>query len=146
MYAPGTILTLNEQRDPDPETDEVFPYNEVEVVNESPIGHAHKGEWSGEDARGVVLRPLSNFGGTLDEPFGKVRQTFTVKSVPEPIVAPGPVHIPVVNGHTSAAGETPEEVFAAKAPGTPPEEGQKRGRTSPIPDVPNPATQSPLDA
>ena len=32
MYEPGTILALKEPREPDEETGEEFPYNEVEVI------------------------------------------------------------------------------------------------------------------
>jgi hypothetical protein len=54
----------------------------------------------------------------------------------------------VIHSTSQSAGPTPEEVFAEKAPGTPPEEGQKRGRTpfkSPLDDPRKPAKASPLD-
>lgn len=131
MYEPNTVLALKEQRPNDPETDEPFPYNRVRVVGESPVSHADKGDWKGGDARGVIIVPLTNFGSTLDEPFGKLREMYKVESVPEVEIEVAP-KIRVVNATSAQAGPTPEEVFASKAPGKPPEEGQRRGRTSPL--------------
>lgn len=131
MYEPDTILALKEQREPDEETGEEFPYNRVRVVGESPIAHGDKGTWTGGDARGVIIVPLTNFGSTLDEPFGKLRELYDTESIPEheaPVAQP----VRVIQAETAAAGLTPEEVFAAEAPGKPPEEGQSRGRTSPL--------------
>jgi hypothetical protein len=137
MYEPDTILTLKEQREPDPETEEEFAYNRVRVVNESPVAH-DRGDWQGADARGVIIVPLSNFGGTLDEPFGKLRELYDVESIPEH-TAPVEQPVRVINQGTASAGPTPEEVFAAEAPGTPPEDGQTRGRTSPLGEPGGPA-------
>jgi hypothetical protein len=131
MYEPGTILKLKDQRPADDETGEPFPYNVVKVVGPSPIGHADKGKWTGTDADGVIIVPLTNFGSTLDEPFGKLRTLYDVESVPEvEIEVSAPIR--VINSATAQAGPTPEEVFAAEAPGVAPEEGQIRGRTSPL--------------
>lgn len=143
MYESGTILSLKQPREPDPETGEEFAYNEVEVINRSPISHAAKGDWSGSDAEGVIITPRSNFGATLDEPFGKLRTIYSVKEVPvREVSAPT---IRVVDSSTSSAGPTPEEVFAEQAPGKAPEPGQTRARTSPLAD-PGPANaRGPLD-
>jgi hypothetical protein len=138
MYEPNTILTLKEQRDPDEETNEPFAYNEVRVVGESPVSHADKGDWTGTDARGVIIVPLTNFGGTLDEPFGKLREIYDVTSVPE-VEVDVVQKIRVVNATSAQAGPTPEEVFAAQAPGVAPEEGQVRGRTLPLGEPGGPA-------
>jgi hypothetical protein len=146
MYATDTILTLKAQRPPDEETGEDFPYNQVRVVGESPINHVH-GDWSGTDAAGVIVQPVTNFGATLDEPFGKLRALYDVESIPEPpsIVPAGAVQ--VIDSRSAAAGPTPEEVFEDKAPGTPPEPGQTRGRTprpSPLGETKDEAAAGPL--
>ncbi len=136
MYETNTILTLKDQRPNDPETDEVFPYNEVRVIGPSPVTHAGIGEWSGQGAAGVIIEPTSNFGSNLDEPFEKLVALYDVKTLPPAQeIAVGPSVIPVTK-----PGPTPEEVFAQKAPGVKPEPGQKRGRTrmSPL-DAPAPA-------
>lgn len=139
MYEPDTILVLKEQRDPDPETGEDFAYNRVRVVGESPVGHTHKGEWRGPDARGVIIVPLTNFGGTLDEPYGKLREMYDVESIPEKVVEVQ-TKVRIVNSSSQSAGPTPEEVFAKEAPGVAPEEGQSRGRTSPLGEPGGPAS------
>lgn len=138
MYEPDTILALKEQRDPDPETLEKFPYNRVRVIGPSPVSHADKGDWKGVDAQGVIVVPLTNFGSTLDEPFGKLREIYDVEEIPvrETEVVQ---KVRVINANTAAAGPTPEEIFAREAPGAPPEEGQTRARTSPLGDPGGPA-------
>lgn len=133
MYEPDTILSLKTQRDPDPETGEEFPYNEVRVVGVSPISHGGNSEWSGTAAAGVIITPLTNFGSTLDEPFGKLQALYDVKEIPVREVDADP-KIRVIHSTTASAGPTPEEVFAVEAPGTPPEPGQRRARTSPLED------------
>jgi hypothetical protein len=140
MYAKDTILSLKTQRDPDKETGEEFPYNKVRVVGESPVSHAHKGTWEGAEAKGVIVVPLTNFGATLDEPFGKLRTMYDVSEIPEVIIEQPQIR--VIDSSSAAAGATPEEVFADKAPGVPPEEGQTRGRTphSPLGEPGGPAT------
>ena len=137
MYEPGTILKKKVQDPADPETGEAFAYNRVLVVNASPVSHP-RGDWEGADAQGVILQPLSNFGGNLDEPFGKVREMFEVESVPETII-PAQQVVRVVNATSAQAGPTPEEIFAQQAPGVAPEEGQKRARTSPLGEPGGPA-------
>jgi hypothetical protein len=149
MFAAGTILELKKKRDAEPKRnrdDEVvmekdpktgnptdkpvmenFPYNRVEVVGPSPVVHVGQSDWTGTDAEGVIIRPLSEFGGNLDEPIGKIRQLYNVISTPEAKIYKPEVH--VVEATTAMAGPTPEEVFAREAPGKPPKRGQPRGRT-----------------
>lgn len=135
MYEPNTVLTLKNPRDPDPETGEEFPYNEVRVVGPSPVSYAAHGEWEGVNAAGVIVTPLANFGSTLDEPYGKLVALYDVTEIPviEVDVVP---QIRVINSTSQSAGPTPEERFATEAPGVAPEPGQIRGRTprSPLDD------------
>jgi hypothetical protein len=139
MYERNTILTLKQPRDPDPETNEEFPYNRVRVVGPSPISHGGAGEWEGVNAAGVIITPESNFGATLDEPYGKLVALYDVSEIPEPLEIEAP-KIRVINSTSQSAGPTPEEQFAVLAPGVAPEEGQRRGRTRPSPlDDPRPA-------
>jgi hypothetical protein len=172
MFTPGTILELKEQREPSQATDpytgeprfekkrnprtgeetfnkdrpvmKPFPYNKVEVIGPSPI-ITDRGEWTGVDAAGVIVRPLSDFAGNLDEPVGKLKQLYNVVSVPEAVV-PVERTIKVIDAISNQAGETPEEAFAREAPGKPAEPGLRRART-PFEDVkPEKGTQgtSPL--
>lgn len=146
MYAVDTILSLKEQRPADDETGEEFPYNRVRVVGESPVSHAHKGEYRGADAVGVILVPLSNFGSTLDYPFGHLKAIYDVESVPEREVN-AQTTVRIIDSSTAEAGQTPEEVFKEKAPGKSPEEGQRRARTDfPLGEPTGPpGTGGPLD-
>jgi hypothetical protein len=146
MYEPDTILTLKEQREPDEETGEEFPYNCVKVIGPSPINHGvANAEWSGANGAGVIITPLSNFGSTLDEPYGKLVALYDVTEIPvrEADLTP---KIRVINSTSQSAGPTPEEVFSVEAPGVPPEEGQRRGRTtvSPLEDPRPKANDGPL--
>lgn len=129
MYANDTVLRLKTLREPDAETGEEFAYNRVRVIGESPISHAHKGDWTGQDAAGVILTPLSNFGGTIDYPFGFLRETYDVESIPE-VVVEQRTQVRVVDSSSASAGQTPEEIFRVEAPGSEPEEGQTRARTA----------------
>ena len=143
MYAKDTILALKEQRNPDPETGEEFPYNRVRVVGESPVSHSHTGNWEGGDAAGVLLAPLTNFGATLDEPFGKCRVLYDVAEMPSDEVE-ADTKIRVIDATSAQAGPTPEEVFKEQAPGVPPKEGERRARTSPLGETSNEAAAGPL--
>lgn len=143
MYESGTILTLKDQRPPDEETNEVFAYNEVEVIGPSPVTHPGTAEWSGTASQGVIIKPIANFGGVIDEPLGKIQALYNVKSIPVKEVVMQP-KIKVIDSATAAAGPTPEEVFAKEAPGVPPEEGQIRGRTSPLEDPRPKVSDGPL--
>lgn len=153
MYAPGTVLELKKPRDPSPKVDrneEVvyvkdkdgeptdkpvmleFPYNKVEVIGRSPVVREYS-EWQGADAESVIIRPVTDFAGNLDEPLGKIRLLYKVVSVPDEVI-PVERTIKVVEANTAQAGPTPEEVFAQAAPGKAPEKGKKRART-PFDDV-----------
>lgn len=146
MYAKDTILVLKEQRPPDEETGEPFPYNKIRVIGESPVSRANDEGWEGSDADVVLAEAVSNFGAVLDEPYGKLKVLYDVESIPEPVeVAAQPV-VRVIDSQSAEAGQTPEEVFAAEAPGQPPEPGQKRARTgvSPLGEVRSPAADGPL--
>ena len=162
MYKAGTILTLKEPRDPSPKLDREsgepvlrgpkgkekpvmleFPYNRVQVIGESPVIYDREG-WTGPDAKGVIIQPLTDFAGNLDEPFGKLRKLYNVESIPEN-EAPAEIKVKQINATTAEAGPTPEEVFAEKAPGKPPLDGQIRARTNdPFGDVKPDRTNSPL--
>jgi len=150
MYEPNTILKLKEQRadtevpakvDPDDPTRKrpkhkiPFPYNKVRVVGQSPVDHGagRGGSWDGVGATGVIIEPLTGHGSTLDEPYGKLQKLYEVESIPTSEVIIEPVKI--IRPTSGSAGPTPEEVFAVKAPGKPPEAGQARGRTSPLGEV-----------
>lgn len=158
MYRRDTILELKTPREPerkiDPQTGkpafvktrskngelvntkepafQVFPYNRVKVLGPSPVVHEYS-EWQGADAAGVIIQPLTEFAGNLDEPFGKLQQLYNVVEVPEEIVYEPKIR--VIESNTQEAGPTPEQVFAAKAAGEPPKDGQSRGRTKPFDDV-----------
>lgn len=161
MYKTGSVLVLKEPRDPSPKLDREtgepvtrgpkgkekpvlleFPYNRVVVIGESPI-NTDRGGWSGPDAKGVIIQPLTDFAGNLDEPFGKLRSLYNVESIPEN-EAPAEIKVRQINSATNEAGPTPEEIFSEKAPGKPPAEGQIRARTaSPFEDI-TPKSDSPL--
>lgn len=120
MYTPETILVLKVPHPPDEETEQEFPYNRVKVIGPSPIDHGMRPEaqWSGANAQGVILLPMTSFGGNLDEPLGKVQALYDIESEPEAVYEVTQ-KIKIVNSATRQAGRTPEEVFAAEAPGKP---------------------------
>lgn len=124
MYAANTILSLKTQRDPDPETGEEFAYNKVKVVGPSPINHGTADGWSGMQATGVIITPLTNFGSTLDEPLGKLQALYDIEE--EPKVEVEVAKIRVIDSASRDAGETPEEVFAREAPGEADAEGGRK--------------------
>lgn len=114
-----------------------FPYDRVRVIGQSPINHGSTSEeWSGASAQGVIVEPLTEFGSTLDEPYGKLQTLYEVESLPVH-EAPATVPVKVINSTSGSAGPTPEEVFEEKAPGEKPAPGQKRGRSkrSPLDDL-----------
>ncbi len=120
MYEPETILTLKEPRGTE---DEPFPYDRVKVIGQSPINHGTASEeWAGANGQGVIIEPLTSFGSTLDEPFGKIQELYTIESVPPPVeVVPPKVLTP------ESLGASPEEVFAAEAD----KQGQDARRAAP---------------
>lgn len=142
MYENETILELKEPREPDEETGEEFPYNRVRVVGRSPVNHTEKFNFTGADAVGVIIVPLTNFGSTLDEPFGRLRDLYTVVETPVREIPAQTIR--VIDSSSAAAGPTPEEIFAEEAPGVPPEPGQTRGRTNPFGDEGAKPDPSPL--
>lgn len=110
---------------------EEFPYNRVRVINASPITHAggDRGDWTGADTAGVIIEPITSFGGNVDYPFGYLRSVYDVESIPEPVVVSGMAYGLPTQATAARPGPTPEEVFLAEAPGPAPEEGQIRART-----------------
>lgn len=132
MYQPDTILALKEPRTKGTEGEkdyEPFAYDRVRVVGQSPINHGlASAEWSGPDGQGVIVQPITSFGSTLDEPIGKLRLLYEVESLPEENLIPREAKVRIIDASTSAAGQTPEEVFAEEAPGEKSKDG-KRGRT-----------------
>lgn len=141
MYAPDTILTLKEQRSTD---DKQFAYDRVRVVGQSPVSHtSESAKYSGEDAKGVIITPLTEFAGNLDEPFGKVRKLYDVESEP---VYEEEVKTTVrrVDATTRAAGPTPEDIFAEQAAGDPNKPRRPGSPTSPLVDPSPPSDAGPL--
>ena len=149
MYRPETKLKLKKPRSKpakNGQEEEVFPYDEVIVIGVSPVSHASKGEYEGAEATGVIVKPLTGFGGVLDEPFGKLRQLYDVTYTPtEP-----PQAVTVFQETTTRPVLTsPEEQFAEQAP-----PGVKKSPTrvktphesnSPLGDVKPEGSGSPLD-
>lgn len=134
MYAPETILALKEPRSTD---DKPFAYDRVKVVNVSPIQHPIPAgaQWSGGDATGIIIQPLTSYEANLDEPFGKLRLLYDVESTPDPEVNVQPT-VRRYDATTAAGGRTPEEVFEVEAPNENPED-KRRNRdplVSPLPD------------
>lgn len=123
MYAPKTVLRLKQPKSTD---DTPFAYDEVEVVGASPLNHAAiDSEWTNAtNGQGVIIRPLTEFDRTLDEPYGRIQELYDVVSVPE-TVTPTPRDIKVIDSASASAGPTPEEVFAA-------ETGEQPRRPKPV--------------
>lgn len=119
------------------------------VVGPSPVSAHSDGGYTGTDAAGVIIRGTSNFGATLDYPFGHLREIYDVLEIPA-VSAAQLTHEKQAAQLAAMAtafvmGPTPEEVFAEKAPGKPPEEGQTRGRTlKPLGEAPKKANDGPL--
>ena len=103
------------------------------VIGPSPISNHNDSGYTGADAAGVIIRGTSNFGATLDYPFGHLREIYDVLEIPSVPVAQMVHEVQAAKLAEMAtsfiSGPTPEQVFADKAPGKPPEEGQTRGRT-----------------
>lgn len=125
MYESGTILALKEPQSTD---DETYPYDRVEVVGQSPVHHpiAPDSDWTGADAMGYIVRPLTEFAGTVDKPVGLLNELYEIESFPtDPVTGEAltpenyPRHQP-----------TPEQLLAAAAKNNPP--GEKR---KPLPSV-----------
>lgn len=118
MYKPGTILTLKEPRSTEKEP---FAYDRIEVIGPSPLSHASvDSEWTGSNATGVIVKPLTDFGSTLDEPLGRLQSLYDVESVPDNRIAPPAV---TVQSETYDY-KSPEEVFK-EVPAEPVKEPKK---------------------
>lgn len=128
---------------------EEFPYNRVKVIGPSPIQYGgNDSPWQGAASAGVIIQPLTGFSSTEDRPLGLIQSIYNVESIPEPVVVATAYGMPT-QVVVAAKGPTPEEVFAVKAPGVPPEEGQTRGRTpiSPLDEIAKrPPSDNPLNA
>jgi hypothetical protein len=150
MYAPGTKLKLIKPRSKPKKGDqeaETFAYDEIKVVGVSPVSHAHKGEWEGADAVGVIIEPLTDFAGNLDEPFGKLRAMYQVT---EEVPHEAPTATRVFTEEVAVPSrKSPEEQFLEEIPpGTrksPTRARTPHGDDSPLGDVTPPDKKSPLD-
>lgn len=112
MYQPDTVLTL---KDPRSTEEEPFPYDRVRVVGQSPVDHGlTSSAWTGSNGQGVIVTPLTSFGSTIDEPYGKLQRLYEVESIPEVVV---PVAATVKVLQQTDAGPSPEDVFAQEAEG-----------------------------
>lgn len=153
MFTRGTVLVLKEPKS----TDEVpFPYDRVRVVGVSVVSRpGAMGEWEGADAQGVVIEPVTEFAGNLDEPYGRLKRLYKIESEPEPVDQQ--IRVEVIPAHTRQAGPTPEEIFAEQNEAAGIKPGQKRSAVAdymaaldPLEqlDVNDPvkASTSPLDA
>lgn len=108
MFTRGTILVLKEPKSTDEAT---FPYDRVRVLGASVVSRSNVlGEWEGVDAQGVVIEPLTEFAGNLDEPYGRLKRLYKIESEPEPVDQN--IRVEVIPAHTRQAGLTPEEAFA----------------------------------
>jgi hypothetical protein len=109
MYQPGTILKL---REPKSTEDKVFPYDEVEVIGQSPQTHSGM-EFAGADQQGVIIRPITSFDRNLDEPLGRLQAMYEPTYVPDNRIEVT-VEKRIIDGTTSAAGPTPPKVKPPK--------------------------------
>lgn len=124
MYENGTILKRREPvEDPD------YAYNFLEVVGASPMTYANTADWTGAEARGVIVQATFDpeteaptpFAPTLDEPVGKLNELYEIVSVPELVVATEQV---IKRAPTLP---TPEEAFKEQARV---EHGEKQARAA----------------
>ena len=130
MYREGTILELKEPRSTESDP---FPYDQVEVIGISPVTHAGgASDWDGVNAQGVIVRPLTEFGATIDEPYGKLRALYSI--IEEPGEDEDGKVVAAVSVVNALRGDSPEDVFAAIAAETPPVPAPKT-KPSPLADV-----------
>jgi len=109
VFKPGKILTLKEPRSP---AKEPFAYDRIEVIGASPLSHADiRSEWTGTNAQGVIVKPLTDFGSTLDEPMGRLVELYAVESIPEN--RPPEPEVKVQSEEYTY--KSPEDVFAEAA-------------------------------
>ena len=130
MYPPGTILVLKE-RPKDYTGPEPFPYDRVEVVSASPIVHRVSG-YVGPDATGIVIRPIAGFDATIDEPYGKLKELYSVESMPEETVP----RVTVEQVNRTRFAPTPEEIFAEEAAARGERRQSRKREGSKLPDPP----------
>lgn len=103
-FKAGTVLTRKTPFE-DPEME---PYNEIEVVGNSPVETTRSSEWVGQLGDNLSIRPTS-FGPVIDRPAGELQRDYEVVSIPAPPVIPrGEVEV-------IEPGPSPEEQFAAVA-------------------------------
>jgi hypothetical protein len=152
MFTRNTVLVLKE---PKSTKDAPFPYDRVRVLGPSPVHRpSATGEWEGADAQGVIIQPVDEFAGNLDEPYGRLKRLYKIESEPEPVDQN--IRVEVIPAHTRQAGLTPEEAFAQANEEAGIKPGQKRSAVAdymhamdPLDslDVNDPARapQSPLD-
>lgn len=130
-YQPGTILKRRvEFEEPAEGKPDLRPYNEVEVIGQSPVQTAvRESEWTGQSGDSISVRPTS-FGQVIDRPFGELQRDYEVVSIPERKVIDRQVVEQV------EPGPSPEEVFQREAV----ESGQeaKRRDVPPDPNAPSP--------
>lgn len=151
MYSPDTVLALKEPKS-QPETKKgagdavVFPYDRVRVIGPSPIAYGGgASEWEGVNARGVIIAPLTEFAGNLDEPFGRLQRLYDVESEPEPQDVQ--VHERAYDAHSRVAGKTPEESLQELSGDVPKSATRVRTQHSPLQTLDEaspPESESPL--
>lgn len=109
-YPPGTILSRKEpfELSEDETEKDLTPYNEVQVIGQSPIQkNVRAGEWVGQAGENVSIKPTS-FGDVVDKPQGELDRDYDVLSEP-PKRRPLTHTVEVVE-----PGPAPEEVFRAQ--------------------------------
>lgn len=137
MFSRGTILARREpfivpdlKADPPVEGDPAYVYNRVRVIGVSPVAHmGGTSNWGGVAAQGVIIEPVTGFGGNVDRPLGELQRDYTIESEPEPLTIQSTVR--VINAQTREAGPTPEEVFAESA-SSPTGSKPRRGRAKKV--------------
>lgn len=110
MFEPGTILALREPQSTD---DNVYPYDRVEVIGQSPVHHATASGsvWAGADATGFIVRPLTEFAPTVDKPYGELAAAYEIEEYPNDPITGNPI-TPESNPRNAP---TPEQILAAAA-------------------------------
>jgi len=126
MFEPGTILALREPQSTD---DEIYPYDRVLVVGQSPVHHVSDsgGAFAGADAMGFIVRPLAEFAPTVDKPMGLLNELYEVEAYPTDPTTGEPLR-PENNPRNLP---TPEQQLSKAAK----EGGQVRTSRIPLPSV-----------
>lgn len=107
MYQPGTILRLREPQSTD---DTPYAYDLVEVVGQSPVQHATRGDspWAGQDAIGWIIKPAGDgFAPTIDKPLGQLQELYEIDTWPTDELGE-----PLTPQNTPQNLPSPEQVFA----------------------------------